>query len=71
MKIRSYLSLEAASMGAAAKYAMELWLNITGECSSAPLAGSRSALFPHNTLSAGNGTMLTRIRKFDTNVPRF
>ncbi len=69
MKIRPCLNLDEAMMGAVVKYTIGLWLNMTGECSSAPLAGLHPALFQQNTLSAGNGTMLTWIRKFDAIVP--
>ena len=40
MKICLYLNLAEAMMGAVAKNTIGLWLNITGECSSASLAGS-------------------------------
>jgi hypothetical protein len=43
---------------------MLLWINMTGECSSASLAGSRPAVCQLGSLSAGNGTVLTWIRKF-------
>jgi hypothetical protein len=52
-------------MGAVVKNIIKLWLNMTGECSSASLAGSRPAICQWSTLSAENGTMLTWIRKFE------
>jgi hypothetical protein len=54
-------------MGAAAKNIIRLWINMTGECSSASLAGSRPAIYRLSTLSAGNGMILTWIKKFEIN----
>jgi len=38
---------------------------MAGECSSASLAGSRQIIRRLSTISAGNGIMLTMIRKFE------
>jgi hypothetical protein len=43
LKIRLSLDLDEAMMGAWRKN--RAWLNMTGECSSAPLAGSRPAFY--------------------------
>ena len=45
LKIRYSLDLDEAMMGALAKNTIGFWLNITGECSSAPLAGLHPALY--------------------------
>ncbi len=45
LKIRPCLNLDEAMMGAVVKNTIGLWLNITGECSSASLAGSHSVFY--------------------------
>lgn len=41
-----------------------VWINMTDECSSASLVGSRWVVYQSCTLSTGNGEMLTWMRKF-------
>jgi hypothetical protein len=66
-KIYTHRNLGEVIMGAAVENVTGLWINMTGECSSASLAGSRLAVYQLSTLSAGNGMILTWIRKFEIN----
>jgi len=52
-------------IGPVMKNLIGLLINMTGECSSASLAGSGQAIYQLSTLSAGNGMILTWARKFE------
>jgi hypothetical protein len=63
-EISACLNLNEAMTGAVAKNIVGLWINMTGECSSASLAGSRLIICQLNILSAGKRAMLTWVSKF-------